>query len=57
MFLGKAFEIGGRLYFLLTFCLLEEGDYKNGVADRRRLAKGFEFRWNDVLSDSVEMTN
>ena len=57
MFLGKAFEIGGRLYIFLTFCLLEEGDHKNGVADRRRPANGFGFRWRDVLSDSVEMTN
>ena len=46
-----------EVYIFLIFCFFEEGDHNNGVADRRRAGKGFEFRWRDVLTDGVEITN
>ena len=41
----------------LTFCLLEEGDHKNGVVDRRRDGTGVECRWRDFRGDTGEITN
>ena len=45
-----------EVYIFFTFCLLEEGDRKNGVGHRRRSGKEFEARWRHFLIESVEIT-
>jgi len=46
-----------EVYIFLIFCFFEEGDHNNGVVDRTRAGKAFEFRCSDLLTDGVSITN
>jgi len=46
-----------EVYIFFDIFFFGEGDHKNGVTDRRRGGKAFEFRCSDDLIDGVSITN